>query len=159
MNEVNSEIKTVKKIKKIVSNEPTTIGVDLSTTDDVSTINGKVVKKVVKENNEPIQFIIKSNGEKISMFDIVGYENSRWVVSHLFPNNKVEIQENEGKYNGKIIVDADDIFFIESYSDLMKKSAERTEKCIQDNISFGGASDILATAILYKFAKEGLNDE
>ena len=34
-----------------------------------------------------------------------------------------------------------------------------TEKCIQDNISFGGASDILATAILYKFAKEGLNDE
>ena len=46
MSETN--VKTVKKIKKVVS-EPNFIGVDLSKGNDVGTCNGEVLPKVVKK--------------------------------------------------------------------------------------------------------------
>ena len=72
MSETN--VKTVKKIKKVVS-EPNFIGVDLSKDNDVGTCNGEVVKKVKKiVKNEST---VKSDVVDDSPCDFGDFESSR----------------------------------------------------------------------------------
>ena len=76
MSETN--VKTVKKIKKVVS-EPNFIGIDLGKGNDVGTCNGKVVPKVVKKVKKIVkdESIVKSDVVDNSPCDFDDFESCK----------------------------------------------------------------------------------